>query len=125
MTQMFDENDYSCYYAHCMAIYDTEQEERDLETLDQLGFTVFNPNNAQSSAGYEKEGMGYFMKIIRKCDSLAFRANPDGSIPAGVAKEVSHAKALGKPVIELPCAISRRSLTIDETREWLKECGQR
>ena len=32
------------YYAHPMAIYGTPQEDRDIETLENLGFTVVNPN---------------------------------------------------------------------------------
>lgn len=32
------------YYAHCMLIYNTPQELRDIEFLAKAGFEVFNPN---------------------------------------------------------------------------------
>lgn len=125
MGSFLDDDYLECYYAHPLAIYGTEQEKRDILSIERLGYKVLNPNMPVHARCYQEEGMGYFMKLVRSCDALAFRANPDNSIPSGVAKEIIHAKSLGKPVIELPTAISRRSLTIDETREWLKECGQR
>jgi hypothetical protein len=56
---------------------------------------------------------------------LAFRALPDGTIPSGVAQEIKWAGEAGIPVIELPSAVNRRTLTLDQTREYLKEIGQR
>ena len=120
------------YYAHCMAIYGTPQEDRDIATLRRLGFEdILNPNAREHQTGYAdfvaagKPGMDYFTRLVDTCDAVVFRANPDGSIPAGVAKEVAHAVAHEKPVMELPSAFVRRTLTVMETREYLKECGQR
>ena len=122
------------YYAHCQAIYGTKQDQRDVETLKALGFEVVNPSDEQhvqmarnmKCAGVPSERvMEYFTGLVDSCDAVAFRALPDGAIPAGVAKEVERAVSEGKPVIELPSCILRRVLTVEQTREYLKEIGQR
>ena len=117
------------YYAHCQAIYDTPQEKRDIETLEKLRFEVVNPNGPihQDTARRLKEKdpnsvMDYFYKLVAQCDAIAFRALPDGAIPAGIGGEIAN---LGIPVIELPSGIKRRVLTVEQTREYLKEVGQR
>jgi hypothetical protein len=33
------------YYAHCLHLYGTPQERRDVLTLEALGFKVVNPND--------------------------------------------------------------------------------
>ena len=114
-----------CYYAHSVSIYDTKQEERDLATIESLGFKPVNPNHSTHDEGYKKFGMNYFDDIIASCDIVAFRAHPDGSIPAGVSKEIRRAIEFGRPVIELPSGILRRSLSVDQTREYLMEIGCR
>jgi hypothetical protein len=35
------------YYAHCISLYDTPQEARDLLHLEMLGFDVINPNSQE------------------------------------------------------------------------------
>ena len=109
------------YYAHCMEIYGTPQEARDIEIIKSLGFTVLNPNEPQHQAGCKGVGMEYFQKLVEESDLLIFRALPDGSVPSGIAKEIEWATI----IIELPSCIDRRTLTLDQTRTWLKECGQR
>ena len=133
------------YYAHCVALYNTKQETRDIATLQALGFEVENPNdplveeackwiredterfNRASTRQLDpgEEVMKYFRQFATTCDAIAFRALPDGSIPAGVAKEIEYFREVGKPVIELPTALSTRVMTVDGTREYLKECGYR
>ena len=113
------------YYAHCMAIYNTEQEVRDIQLLEDLGFTVINPNERHHKNGWAKLSMGYFDTLLPKFKAVAFRANPDGSIPSGVAYEVDVARNNGKLIIELPSGILRRSMTLAQTREYLTEIGQR
>lgn len=115
------------YYAHSMSIYGTLQEARDLDTLAKLGFLVLNPNKPKHQKGYtdSKLGMDYFLRLVESCDALVFRSLPFGRIPAGVAMEVDHAIKLGLPVFELPSSITARKLTLDETREHLREVGQR
>jgi hypothetical protein len=142
------------YYAHCQAIYGTPQEDRDIETLNDLGFEVVNPNqpaardacaiarkaideqNAAQKQMYGRLGyvlldtsheimVGIFKPLVRSCRALAFRALPDGRIPAGVVKEIQWARDYGYPVIELPSNVMRREMSIVETREYLTEIGQR
>jgi hypothetical protein len=114
------------YYAHSIAIYNTPQEARDIDTLTKLGFEVVNPNAPEHEAGYKRMGMDYFTAMIRDCDALAFRANPDGTINAGIAKEIEDAlDEPSLPVFELPSGINRRTLTVGQTRATLREQGAR
>lgn len=123
----------SVYYAHPISLYNTAQEKRDLEVLAALGLRVLNPNSQECDEGYRAakaaspvgDGMGYFKDLVEGCSFLAFRAFHDGTIPAGVLKEIRMAQAKGIPVIELPAAIARRGLTVEQTREALAETGCR
>lgn len=132
------------YYAHCLAIYNTPQEARDIALLERLGFEVYNPNNPEVADAMKRlktkparewkwgtvDVMDYFRPLVARCDALAFRALPDGSIPSGVAKEIGFARdtlvgGTGLPVFELPAAVTRRALSVEATREYLAEIGQR
>lgn len=145
------------YYAHCQAIYNTPQEQRDLALLKSLGFTVINPNtpaiDAECAAirtditalrSREQDGhltlkrraqlMPFkdageavmtlvFKPLVAVCHALAFRALPDGRIPAGVAQEMLWFQ--GGPILELPSNVSSRVISVEATREYLLEIGQR
>lgn len=123
------------YYAHCMALYDSAQERRDVALLERLGFEVLNPNQAKHQKGAQdakakkpldpKASMMYFKPLVDMCDLLAFRALPgDLAIPAGVALEIEWALNGSKPVIELPGSIQRRAISREETREYICEVGK-
>lgn len=113
------------YYAHCLAIYNTPQEKRDVSLLESLGFEVVNPNSEECSEGYKREKMDFFKRFSKECDLIAFRATPHGRIPAGIAKEIEMFEQEQKPVIELPSQRVRRVMSVEETREYLREIGQR
>jgi hypothetical protein len=113
------------YYAHCMSIYNTPQEKRDIDLLKSLGFVVDNPNSPHHEPGWSAVGMRYAEIPISECDIVAFRALPDGSISSGVAKELEIAQRLNKPIFELPSSIGRRAMTYEQTREYLREVGFR
>lgn len=143
------------YYAHCMAIYNTPQELRDMATLAAIfGEPAVNPNcaeiNAQCDAlraevdahneylrapvpgrhGEFRDAGGEVMErifkpLVASCDVLVFRALPDGTIPAGVFKEMTWAQENGTPILELPSGTSRRELTLAATKQYLREIGQR
>lgn len=108
------------YYAHPLSLYNTAQEKRDLALLATLGLEVFNPNSFECDAGYKAaaaasptgNGMGFFTEIIKGCDLVIFRGFQDGSIPAGVAKEIKDAQSQGKIALEFPTAIARRTSPI-------------
>jgi hypothetical protein len=114
------------YYAHCMAIYDTPQEERDMTLLYELfpNAEITNPNNPMCDAGAKEFGMDYFKSLVEAHDLIAFRALPNGKIPSGVWKELEWAGEFGKMIIELPC-FTGREMSLDDTRFFLKEIGQR
>lgn len=112
------------YYAHPVTHYGTVQESDDIKTLEAMGFEVVNPNQAGIEAAYKLHGFGVFLAMIDNCDALAYRPFMDGSIGAGVAKEIDYA-ALDKdlPVFELKPVFNRR-LTVEQTRERIKR-GER
>lgn len=117
------------YYAHCMALYNTPQESRDIETIEKLGFEVINPNAEKHKNKIKglpgTYVMQYFCDIVKECEVLFFRALPDLSISAGVATEIKTAREYGRIVIELPTLFSRKTLSIEETTNYLKEIGQK
>jgi len=119
-------------YAHCQAIYGTLQEQRDVKLLEALGFEVVNPSDSKHAEGYKHAGMDYSLTLIQEVDVVAFRALPDGSIPAGIAKELAWARGEGldraevKLIIELPSLPPlRKVLSVSATRQYLHEIGQR
>ena len=123
-----------CYYAHQISLYDTLQEERDIKILESLGFEVYNPNIDEVREAIknakETQPEGNYMEIVFKplveaCDVLAFRANVDGKIGAGCYKEIEYAEKVGRLVIELPSSICERGLTVEQTRQRIKELGKR
>jgi len=107
------------YYAHCASIYNTPQEKRDIELLQGLGFDVVNPNDPKHQ---KASSMGYFIKLALSCEILAFRGLPDGRIPAGIATEIFQFDGY---IIELPSGLFHRKISVEETREYLMEVGQR
>jgi hypothetical protein len=113
------------YYAHPITLYDTPQERLDLGALSGLDFDVVNPNSKKHAEGYKAGGMDYFKSIVEGCSALAFRAFPDGSIPAGIFKEIMWAEQEGLIVFELPSGLLRRGLSVEITRETLREGGRR
>jgi hypothetical protein len=141
------------YYAHCVAIYDTPQEERDIATLEGLGFNVLNPNDPQfekqcqrirkewqnrilgifhnEMAQYKEVGEAIMHMVFKplvsaaKVEGVAFRALPDGRIPAGVAQELEWARQCGLPILELPAFAYDRVMSLSSTRTYLHEIGER
>lgn len=120
------------YYAHSMSLYNTQQEKRDIDLLESLGFEVCNPNTLAIQADIIKlkeqgvvDYMDYFYKIMDGCGALAFRGFPDGMIGAGVWHEIQYMQTMFKPIIELPSLLDRRALGLKDTRTYLKLVGQR
>lgn len=118
------------YYAHCLAIYGSEQEKRDLFTLREMGFTVINPadqihKDAIANMPNSEAKMEYFINLVRNSTFVGFRSLPHGKIPAGVAKEIKAAMDCAIPVFELPSMPVSRFMSVEETREYLRDIGQR
>lgn len=133
------------YYAHFMGIYNTPQEKRDILTLQALGLEVINPNTpivqdevetqlrinrndptiTTEEEAYMKMFDDVFFSRVRSCDVFAFRPLPDGRIPGGVFMELKEAQKENKIIIELPCGTHARGMGKEDTREYLKDIGQR
>jgi adenylate cyclase class IV len=113
------------YYARPINLYNSAQDQRDIELMQRLGFEVLNPNKEKLQERYKTEGMDVFLQAVTDCDALAFRSFPDLSISAGVKKEIDKVIELNKPVIELPIITSNRVLSVEDTREYLRCIGAR
>lgn len=113
------------YYAHSIAIYGTKQEARDVEIIKRVfpDDSIINPNTPDVQSQYHGD-MDIFKSIVQKCGIFVFRALPNGKIPAGIAKEIECATDVNIPIIELPC-FTERTMTVDDTRQFLKETGVR
>ena len=121
-----------------MGIYNTPQEERDIKTLESLGLDVLNPNTPETqeectnefkTVKTDEEYNTAFAKVfftkVNSCEVFAFRSLPDGRIPGGVYKELKEAQRLNKIIIELPCGTYSRGMGKEDTREYLRDIGQR
>jgi hypothetical protein len=115
------------YYARPISVDGTKQEERDHALMRAMLFEPYpiGPAKEKALEAYRVEGMEAFRPYVLRSSALFFRAFPDGSIGAGVAKEIAWAQEAHIPVVELPRQILRRTLTVDETRAMLSELGQR
>jgi hypothetical protein len=105
------------YFAHPMSSYGSVDETKIVDTLQKQGFDVLNPgdaehcgksktifNDAVRETGNKNAAasivMDYFMSVAAACDACVFLTFPDGSISAGVGKEVKRFLAEGKTVLE-------------------------
>jgi hypothetical protein len=113
------------YFARSISQYGSKQDLRDIELLHTLGFEVADPSTPDNQERYTQEGMDWFLQMVTECDMLIFRAHPDGSIPAGVSAEIKEAMASNLFVLEMPNGIAKRTLSVDETREYLRNIGFR
>lgn len=115
------------YYARPISVDGSKQSDRDMALIRSLGLEPYpvGDNKAAALARYREIGMDAFKPYVFDSGVLIFRAFPDGSIGAGVAKEIAWAQEAGIPVVEIPRQISRRSLSVDHTRDMLAELGQR
>jgi hypothetical protein len=114
-----------CYYAHPITDYGTSVEQMDIAVLESLGYEVVNPNKAEYDEAYQTVGMMVFLDLVMQCDVVAFRGFRDGTIPAGVGKEVFHALKCNIPFFELPAPVGPRTLSVEDTRAKLKALGRK
>jgi hypothetical protein len=115
------------YYARPIVIDGSQQELLDIETIRRIGYEPypFEEQREQAKQQYITEGLSIYKDYVRQSDLLVFRAFPDGSIGAGVAQEIAWAEEFVLPILELPRQLRRRSMSIDDTRQLLKEMGRR
>lgn len=115
------------YYARPISIDDTPQMERDFATIRALGFEPYPIGDEKAAIleQYKKIGMDAFRPAVEASDAIFYRSFPDGSIGAGVKKELDWAIEKGLPVMEFARQIERRSISVDDTRAMLTELGYR
>lgn len=113
------------YYARPMSIYHSPCEDRDVDLIRTLGFEPIDINKEELQMAARAFGMQVFEPLVLEAKALFFRSFPDGSIGAGVAQEIAWAIGAGIPVVEIPRQIARRTLSVEDTREMLRELGQR
>jgi hypothetical protein len=92
----------SFYFAHPVTMYDTPVE-RALEQRfrQQLpGAAVENPNQPHHSEAYKTGGMDYFVRVCDEQDGVFFAPFSEGSLGAGVYKEVESFLRRGAPAFQ-------------------------
>lgn len=81
-----------CYLAHPVTDYGgSERQIRAIEAIESRDWEVVNPDKPWHQKEYRQHGMRYFLELVEDCDCLAFMRFPDGTIGAGVAKEIEKA----------------------------------
>lgn len=87
------------YYAHPITEYDTPVEAKIEDKFESLcpDARVTNPNQPEHSEGYKKEGWPYFDRLVKQHDAVVFTCHSDGTIGAGVFKEVDALLQRGCP----------------------------
>jgi hypothetical protein len=114
-----------CYLAHPVTDYGgSERQQRALRAIVGEHIDPVNPDGRKHQRGYKKHGMNYFLKLVAECDLLAFMRFPNGSIGAGVAKEIAKARELGiciydvstGEMIKIKGEIDGPIMTVEETR---------
>ncbi|WP_142628101.1 hypothetical protein [Rhizobium sp. P007] len=84
------------YLAHPVTDYGAERQAAAVAALRKYWveehprqpLEIENPDQPHHQEGYNREGMDYFKKVVESCDRLAFMRFPDGSIGAGVGREI-------------------------------------
>ena len=120
------------YLAHPVTLYGTPAKTALVQGLTACGWDVVDPEGPEHGAAYRERGMSYFTDMVATCDALGYLPFEDGSVGAGVAREILEALVRGLPVyylmsafgmggrliIEFPrvCQMPGPILTIDQTR---------
>lgn len=122
------------YYGRCMSIYGTAREIKDIKLIQGLGYEVipFPPQeelNIKKALG-ENVMETVFKPLVQSADVMFFRAVRMGNeqftkVTAGVAAETQWAYDKKIPILELPSDIKSRTISIEATRAYLREVGQR
>lgn len=91
----------SFYFAHPTTMYDTGAERQLMARFQRShpAIAVENPNKPEHSEGYAKGGMDYFVGLCDSLDGVFYAPFADGTMGAGVAKEVRSFLERGAPVL--------------------------
>lgn len=113
------------YLAHPVSDYGgTPRQVAASKLIEDAGHTVENPDQPIHQQAYKAHGMDHFIEVVEGCDALAFLRFADGSIGAGVGKEIEAALRAGIPVYDASdgrleptgLMIPEGILSVEETR---------
>ena len=110
------------YLAHPVTDYGGQRQATAVAILEAAGYEVEIPDQPHHQTGYRLGGMDYFMRVVEGCNALAFLRFHDGSIGAGVGKEILAAQMAGIPVYDIgygeltPDSNPTPVLSVDDTR---------
>ncbi len=113
------------FYSRPISLFGSKQEQRDIELIEKLGYSVIDYKTEEIQNDYKQRGMIVFEEIVKESDILFFRSFVDLKIGSGVLKEIQMAINSDIPVFELPTLIKSRHLDVDQTREYLTYLGYR
>lgn len=115
------------YTAMPVSYYGGAKEAALFNFLRSEGFEVRSPNTPADQDGYKQNGMAHFEGVVRQCDALCFFRFADGSVGAGVAKEIAAALDADVPVYDASGVNLHRMrgmpdsvLSVDDTRAKIK-----
>jgi hypothetical protein len=92
----------SIYFARPTSLYDTPADIRGYAALISAGYRIVDPNTPLHQLGYKANGMSWFLSVIEdEADALAYMTYLDGSVGAGVAREILEAHLHGLPVFRI------------------------
>ncbi|QYO75664.1 hypothetical protein [Devosia salina] len=84
------------------ALYDSAADIHGYAVLLSAGYSIVDPNLPLHQLGYRASGMAWFLSLIEdEADALAYMTYPDGSVGAGVAREILEAHLHGLPVFRI------------------------
>jgi len=108
------------YFARPTTDFGQWREERDIKSIRRAGFSVIDITNNETQDLYKDIGMCVFRPLVESADALFFRSFDDGSIGAGVAKEIYWATCAHIPIFELPLFVFDRAMSVADTREKIR-----
>jgi hypothetical protein len=122
------------YYARCYTEYGSQLDKTCINKIKKKfpNHTIVDPATLDENT-YKKEGMEYFLKIVRECDVFVYKAQENSHITAGVARELLEAYLHGKQIERMmPFPITpleykefsihdSKVMNIEETREYVKK----
>ncbi|QIG75052.1 hypothetical protein EVC14_054 [Rhizobium phage RHph_I3_18] len=82
------------YFAHPLSDYGTQRQRQAIDAIQAFYETrghsikIISPDAENHQEAYKARGMPYFQGLIESCDDFVFMRFPDGSIGAGVGKEI-------------------------------------
>ncbi|MGH8462585.1 MAG: hypothetical protein ACRER5_00480 [Pseudomonas sp.] len=123
------------YLAHPITDYGTARQSQAIAALKShfadLGrpLEIENPDQPHHQSGYASGGMDYFRGVVESCHGVAFMRFPDGSIGAGVGKEIRWGylnssrmyEVFGGKVYPLTGDMPTPILSVEDTRATLRQ----